>query len=933
GKPVPNATVVDHDALWSARTDEQGAFTIPDPRRWAKSLFVLHPDYALAETGTLLLEIALERGASVSGTVFGSDRRPAAGARLLADGWPVGTTANDGTFTIRRLAAAVKTIDATRGAEYGNAKRAERVDIHLAEGRAIHGTVRDANKRPIAGLRVEAYAQRGREAEVAAAVTDERGSYRIDHRAAETHLVVPADVGELDFAVATANLRTSSSARLDFNAAKQRYLRGTVVDERKRPIAGALVLGLPSQIPLLYAIVIDRDVRGGRTGADGRFRIPVLSEVRVQALHPRYAAALVESPKPDEPMTIVLRDGIEVRGVVTGPDGKPVAGAGIAAIQDPFGAVALPIDSVLSSGYGEPFVETGRDGTFTLRLNAAPHDLAVWKEGYAGFRLGGLTPAAGEPPLRITLDRGAELRGRVVAKKGNPPLLGTISAESDGGYHATAVNADGTFAFASLRPGPYTLDYESTAGVSIRKDASAPAADVVLELPAMAEIRGRVSDKTSGAPIREFNVRTEPGDSESSGDETFAISVEPGPVKVTVRAPGYLPQSIEAVADLEKPAELAFALTRGRTISGRVTSAEGTPLAEATVTTDGAETWDSNQTGDDGEFQLTGMPHEGVTIVVRRSGYITRSIALDAGQSDPRLHVALSRGRRVTGRVVTATGEPVFDAFVWAKANVHDAAAQHTKSASDGTFTLDGLSDARYSFFATRQDLGTAKVPDVEPTVTQLVIAFEPGQGSGAIHGTVQGFTDRAWTYGVVTAGDERAQAVINRDGTFRMDKVPAGEIELRAQAMSARERATTPPVRVTVAPGADAEVTLTFRSDITVRGTVTEGGRAAAGSTVTFSNERQQSSTRTGDDGVYEINGLEAGMYDVTVSGRRREFAARYQLTGSATYDIAIAFAQLAGRVLDGSGTPIAGVTVEARAEGSQSAESATTDAAGAFR
>jgi hypothetical protein len=232
-----------------------------------------------------------------------------------------------------------------------------------------------------------------------------------------------------------------------------------------------------------------------------------------------------------------------------------------------------------------------------------------------------------------------------------------------------------------------------------------------------------------------------------------------------------------------------------------------------------------------------------------------------------------------------------------------------------------------------REDLGTAVVADVEPATTSVLIAFAPGQGTGSIHGIVQGFSDRAWTYGVVLMNDGAAQAVIGRDGAFRLENAPAGEVELRAQAMNARERATTPPVRVTVTADADVEATLAFRNDITVRGTVSEGGTPAAGRNVEFSNDRQQWSTRTGEDGTYEISGLEPGMYNVTVGGRRREFRARYPLSASATYDIAIAFVQLSGRVVDGSGAPIAAATIDARGETNQSAESTTTDATGSFR
>jgi len=957
GKPVAGALIVadgKDGSLWSARSDEKGSFSIPDPKGWAVVLRVVHPEYAPLSISPMMsnrsLELALLPGTSVRGTVIGSDRRPVANARLVVAGWPAGTTREDGTFSIAHLAKDATHVSAFSDSEHGTARRgAAELEIKLEPAHSIGGTVRDAKGHPLTGARMLAWTASAKSWDnVRVAISDEKGNYRVGFCEADRYAVM-ADAGDLDFDESQANLRAARTERLDFAAKARTYLEGTVVNERKQPVAGARVQLLPPMMPIIYAVLTGEFLTSATTTTrDGRFRLavsddaqPMMSQFRVVALHPRYAAAVVKVPE-GKSIALVLRDGIEVRGTVTDKDGNAIAAAAAVVMQDPIGTAAFPLDALIAAGVGRVFAESDAEGKFTLHLNEKPHDLAVSKEGFVSFRLAGLTPAAGQKPIAVVLERGVEIRGRVAVKKSGGATDGTVLAQSDIGSYATApLQPDGSFSIGSLAPGDYTLRYTSESGRSAEKRVKAPSSDVVIELPAAGEIRGRVVDKATNAAVAQFTVMvTSDADAAGGNDyeeyedvETFTQSATAGPAEIRVSARGYITETQQVTIDPEKPAGVTFALTRGRTISGRVANESGLPIAEASISVEGGD-YESHlgvESDSDGGFELTGAPREPVTISVSKEGYVERQIEIE-GDADRRLNVVLSAGRKASGRVVTASNEPVAGASIWAHSAAAGGSMQNAKSSADGTFTLEGLSEGRYSFRASRGDLGEAELNDVDPSAAPLVLTFPPSKGVGSIHGTVKGYADRAWMYGAVRA-EGGTQAIIGRDGTYRLENVRAGETELRAHAMTQRDQVSSAPVKVNVVPNDDIEVNLAFRTDIVLRGTVTEGGQPASGRDISFLSQTGSWRTKTDERGAYEMSGIEPGLYSVSVStSQRQEFATRYQVTQSATFDIAIAFVQLQGRVVDETGAPQAGVAIEVDSGKHEQAQTARSDSAGAF-
>lgn len=945
GKPVAKARVYAL-AEWGVSeidlgtTGSSGELAVPAPAQWAAALLILHPEFApkaIATRGLKGLSVELTRGTTISGRVIGADGKPVANAMLVDGRWPVGRTKEDGTFAV---ASATPKIKAVSGGASGSGSGGE---IRLETLRTISGTAVDADGKPIAGLLVSATPHSDspqEEPEYAIAVTDDQGRFHLDGLRALRLQMFALPIGDLEFEVVQADLRRTERTTVALKATREERLRGVVLDERKKPVGGAMVSFLPPQAPLLY-VSYDTELATTRTAGDGSFRLhsPV-GAIRLAVIHPDYAAGVTEPLEADrskrKPLVVTLRDGVEVRGLVVDSGDQPVGGAAIAVQQDPAGAATMPLDAILATGHARPLFESSADGTFRLRLNAAPHDLTVMKEGFAPSRIGNFTP--GEP-LRVVMSRGASIEGRIVRKDGGAVGAGEIFVRGDDGTSAMVpITSDGTFAATSLVPGPYSLTIVTEHGAMLEKIVEAPATNLLIELERHVTVTGRVVDKASGTPVAKYRAYSDSSaaaaEVESGGP--FQLQLAPGPAEIIVEAEGYMRGEQSLIIEPDKPATVEIALLRGRSIHGRVVGPDGAPLAEAAVMVAGGEgrsdVW--QETAEGGEFELDGIPAGPVTLQVTRPGYLGRRIAVAADRAQ--VEIALTKGRSAGGRVVDENGQPVEGAEITASSAAHDADMQSATSTADGLFRIDGLGEGRHSFEARKAGYREAALRDVDLAANAPIVLTLRGSGAtGTLHGTVRGFAGGTWLFGnvVVRSLDDDggwAQGTIQRDGSYRIEQVPAGAVELRARAGSTRREASSRRVSAHVPPGGEAEVNLSFDDGAVIRGLVTMGGQPAVGRDVSFASGLGSWRSFTDADGRYELTGVEPGHYRVAVVSGSRAYETTYDVTGSATFDIAADFARLEGRVVDADGAAVAGAKVEATANDNEA--DGTSDSAGAF-
>jgi protocatechuate 3,4-dioxygenase beta subunit len=872
--------------------------------------------------------------------VVDGDGKPVPNARIYLGPWHLATSAEDGAFAARNIPEDATHLTALAGSAIGSsALRSGVATIAVAAGRTITGVVRDDAGKPLRGMPVIASSSSEDGARLwASGVTDEKGRYRIDGLPAAEYGVYVGAPPVIEFEPAESDLRRAMSAQKDFAGKPGQFVRGVVLDEEGKPVAGAAVTWLLKQTPLLYTTT-DHQMGFARTGPDGRFRIEgdMDGALRLVAFKRGYAAGLTPEQEVAamraRPVTITLPRGFAVSGVVVDSDGKPVAAAEVTAMTAAAAFNAVPLGSALATKAIAPWLVTKDDGTFVINLNAGAHDFAAWKEGFAASEMVSLDVKRGAGPLRLTLQPSAEIRGRITRKSGKPPEDGTVSAlrdDSRGGGQGR-IEPDGTFVITSLSPGTYMLMVESGSG-TVNQIVEAPASDLVIELPSLSRVSGRVIDAESQAPVTDFNV-TASGrgvpfyDAERVSDAAgrFAIEAPVGEVEIGVRAEGYVTASKSVTVSETASAELEIVLTRGRKFHGRVVNSKGEAVAEVDVSSDDDDVSIFGQTDDSGAFEIEGAPRSEVALSFRKNGYVGVKRTVAAGDADAALDVVLDSGRKVSGRVVDAAGNGVGEASVWVSSEAHGSDDQSVTTAADGTFTVEGLLPVHYDFSARKDGAGEVTLHDVDISQGHPLLLRLDSQAVGKIRGTVTGAgTD--WMTGMVQAvsADGYAHGTVSRDGSFVIENVPVGEVTVAARFMSAHREASTGAKTLQIAPGAEAEVTLSADGGVSVEGVVSANGQPINGASVSFDGRTSRSASRwrsTSDQqGRYAVRGLEPGSYSITVeSFGRGEFQIERALTSSTTLDIDVSLRRLEGEVAETSGAVVPNATVTAVPENSE--------------
>lgn len=161
------------------------------------------------------------------------------------------------------------------------------------------------------------------------------------------------------------------------------------------------------------------------------------------------AVVELKEPPAGGRLEVMLEAGVVLAGLVTDAEGKGVVGA---------------LVGMGSSRDG--FRETAKDGAFELpplARSRAPYTLEAGADGYLDWEAKDL-PARDNRSLRIVLDRGATVSGRVLDEETRQPVPGAKatfhvqgSSSSRGVSFDAKVDQEGAFAEGGLDPGSYIV--------------------------------------------------------------------------------------------------------------------------------------------------------------------------------------------------------------------------------------------------------------------------------------------------------------------------------------------------------------------------------------------------------------------------------------------------------------------------------------------
>lgn len=633
-----------------------------------------------------------------------------------------------------------------------------------------------------------------------------------------------------------------------------RTVRGRVVDDQDRPIAGASVALLLAPGRRADTQVLETHERRTETDEDGAFRLRELPGGRFHLLVERagFASAVVrgldvvhESHDIDLGV-VVLTPGVRLDGLVLGPDDTPMPGARVTArVQT---SIATRRDRPTAATRTET---TDIEGRFrfvdlvpgTIVDLEARHRTAGRVSSY-GIRV----PVA--KTLALHLRAGHGIMGRTVDTDGLPVVSATIEVRTHDDERLSATSdAEGHFALPNVATGSIRLDIHAPGFGPVSLDPLDVPGDALIVdgleivMTPAAVVTGRVTD-SDGAPIDSAEIKLV-----ATGEGTAALS---------------------AITD------------------------------------------------EDGRYRLAPSGTGRRWMILARSGFATRRETLDVLSGENDYDWVLAAGVSVAGRLVDHRGQAVVGGVLYLTDAAHPERVLSVRSGEDGTARWQDVAEATYRLHARAAQARTSEparqITVGGESISGLEIALAPPL---AVRGRLLGVSfDELGTVEVSayhpTAG--RISADIDFDGAFSLAGLVPGAWLIGADSGPRRAQRQIAIRADTPAPF----VELDLSGSITLMGQVAIDGRPAPDAMVlAYGTENtDQAQTSTGSDGTFRLAGLKRGRYRLVLAepavGLRRSEVLR--LDGDTVHDFAFATGALSGRIAsveDGQGIGATAVTL----------------------
>lgn len=422
--------------------------------------------------------------------------------------------------------------------------------------------------------------------------TDETGTIRYDDVPPGSMYVSP-----VNHRGKRVEIVSDEVAEVDVEVEIGMTLHGTVVDQAKRPVAGALVettiMASADAYPEVMAV----------TGADGRFTIRAANKwclvaARAEGHTASNVRFLLSKEGNTSDVELVLGNaGGSVAGVVVDAAGDPVANAAVIIGEGELSGITgrenIPPFAALA--------RTDEHGKF-LALGIVPGKQRMQSRavGFAPWSGDCQVTAGATETVRISLHAGATIHGVVYDDAGNAANATElrIGESSDVGFVRVQSGADGSFVMSGLQAGERTIkanhDKLGKAEVTITiKAGEAATADLHLSLGF--QLRGRVVD-SHGNPVprvycecmadipsgKPWFARAK---TDAHGRFVAANCPEKGLATIRIRTSGY--ETLWQQGIDPKAGEVQLKLQRSASKSARMTltvlTSDGLPVNNATV--------------------------------------------------------------------------------------------------------------------------------------------------------------------------------------------------------------------------------------------------------------------------------------------------------------------------------------------------------------
>jgi protocatechuate 3,4-dioxygenase beta subunit len=675
-----------------------------------------------------------------------------------------------GAFTlVVSRAGFARTIEAVR-LDAGTTRAA----VHLRPGAVLRGQIVDETGAAIAAARVQVTRDdatldavpRAGDARPWTAQSDPEGRFTIDTIEKGEALRVEAAAEGFETTTRRAVTVQAESPAIRLVLRRTGTLTGRVLGPEGQPHAATVVFAGSGVWP----------ARAVSTDDEGRFRVTGVPggvyEFRAQsgALVADPAEGVELEPGETREVTLRLAPGASLRVEIRDADADvPLVGAELVVTED-------------GLAFAPQVARTAEGGAATMEgLRAVDHRCAVRAPGYVALVAAPCTP--GEPIVRFSLRRAAEIRGVVVDALGAPvrgaqvEVGGTTDAGEAVSMSAASIAFRATLLEAQ-RLGPTPLRAAGELGVTLGGVPPIPLVATVIADDATSDTAPPSPDETDGG--REEPVTTAGFATDAEG--RFRVTgVPPGRITLVVRhlayAPSFTaPRVVVAGARLD---DVRVVLTEGGIVDGRVTDARGRPIEAVRVELQvpGEPVPRGLLSGDDGRFEFRGVAGD-VTLTAFPPGAppVRVTTQVPPGATVPVTIALEGELLALHGRVVDARGFPIAGARIRVRAlRPRTPFAQTTESADDGTWSVEGLPAPPWAVEADHADYAVTRVPAVSDAREPLRVTLA---ACATVRGTVSDAHASVPLRGVrvtLTSDGEAFDAMTLPDGRWEIPRVPEG--------------------------------------------------------------------------------------------------------------------------------------------------------------
>ena len=584
-------------------------------------------------------DVMLATGSLIRGRLRDAKGSPVTGARIQAlpaghhGAFGMDVTDVAGAFVLGGLGEGRYRLSVAVGAAHRGSLEVEAgsdpIEWTLGSTGAIAGEVVDASGRPVASFHVTARPVQGDGTSPFAPSSTASGAFRIEEVVPGRYALYVTASDHADAVLGDVEVtaeRTTDVGAIRLGPAG--IVRGTVVDAKGRPAAGAAV-----------TVWSQRDYEGGylshrhpqaHTSADGTFEIRGLNPgpIRVEAQHPHLgggqADGLEVDPTAEATVTqVVLQPGGRVKGTIRR------RGQGLAATVTArsFPGLSRDTASTLADDEGHFVLENVPAGQVWIQFQPVGEghvqglpERRVWiREGET---------VVVDVDLREVLVSGRVTRSGAATEdlrvafdtEGHRTGWQLNDAAAGPQHMVSRVSPDGAYALRVATPGAYTARVETADGVVLqRRPVTVPDADehrLDLELTSTS-VTGALVDEATQEPIANGRVSAMAADDPHREAEVptgaggrFELHLEPGTYLLQASAPGYASTRRPLTVGRLAVAEQRVALPRGWSLRGRVVDVRGQGVSTVQVFARGEQNEEAMahaDTGPDGSFELTGL--------------------------------------------------------------------------------------------------------------------------------------------------------------------------------------------------------------------------------------------------------------------------------------------------------------------------------------